>query len=128
MKCFSFIILTFNEEQHLPRLLSSIEKLEAPVFILDSGSTDLTLAICKKYNATVCTNPFENHPKQWKAALESFEIITPSVICLDADHIVTSELCSILSSFKNEDHKSVNGIYFNRKNIFKGKWIIYGGY
>lgn len=128
VKCYSFIILTYNEEQHLPRLLSSIEKLEAPIYILDSGSTDTTLEICKKFNAAVGIHPFENHPKQWKAALESFQIITPWVICLDADHIVTSELYSILNTFKNEDYKDVNGIYFNRKNIFKGKWIKYGGY
>ncbi|RYE26384.1 MAG: glycosyltransferase family 2 protein, partial [Sphingobacteriaceae bacterium] len=40
MKPYSFIILTFNEEIHLSRLLQSITSLDAPVFVLDSGSTD----------------------------------------------------------------------------------------
>jgi glycosyltransferase involved in cell wall biosynthesis len=40
---FSFIILTFNEEIHLPRLLESVKDLHAEVFILDSGSTDDTV-------------------------------------------------------------------------------------
>jgi glycosyltransferase involved in cell wall biosynthesis len=44
-KDISFIILTYNEEVHLPRLLNSIAALEAPVYILDSGSTDNTLRI-----------------------------------------------------------------------------------
>lgn len=109
---FSFIILTYNEELYLPRLFRSIEELNAPIYILVSGSSDLTLAICKRYNATLCVQPFENYPKQWKVALESFEILTPWVICLDADHIVTAELFSTLYNFKNENYKDINGIIF----------------
>ena len=47
---FSFIILTYNEEIHLPRLLSSIESLDAAVFVLDSGSSDRTVEIAKDAN------------------------------------------------------------------------------
>ena len=73
MSYFSFIILTFNEEVHLPRLLESIKDLNAPIFILDSGSTDATLSIAEAYKATVLYNKFENHPKQWDFALNNFE-------------------------------------------------------
>src|ERR1700740_737015 len=69
---FSFIILTFNEEIHLPRLLASIRSLDAPIFILDSGSTDATIPIAEKSGATVLQHPFENHPKQWDYALKNF--------------------------------------------------------
>ncbi len=125
---FSFIILTFNEEQHLPRLLKSIKELEAPVFILDSGSTDQTIEIGKQFGATIQFNAFENHPKQWDHALKNFSITTPWVICLDADQEVTPELRAKLKDFKEEEHLNINGIYFNRKNFFKGKWIKHGGY
>ncbi|MDQ7947313.1 MAG: glycosyltransferase family 2 protein [Pedobacter sp.] len=125
---FSFIILTFNEEQHLPRLLQSIAGLASPIYILDSGSTDGTLAIAEKYRALVKTNAFENHPKQWDFALKNFEIKTPWIIGLDADQVVTPELYAQLQQFKDEDHAGTNGIYFNRKNFFKGKWIRHGGY
>ena len=128
MSCFSFVVLTYNEEVHLPRLLSSIKILEAPVFILDSGSTDRTLEICNSFGAIVSTHPFENHPKQWHKALTSFPIETPWIIGLDADHIVTEELLELLRQFKDENFKDVNGIYFNRKNYFKGKWLKHGGY
>ena len=127
-KDFSFIILTFNEEQHLPRLLQSIEPLDAPTFILDSNSTDLTMQIAAKYGATAKNHDFENHPKQWDFALRNFEIQTPWVICLDADQIVTDELRHQLKNFKDSNFAGINGIYFNRKNFFKGKWIRYGGY
>ena len=95
---------------------------------MDSGSTDGTLAIAQSYNAVVLTNPFENHPKQWDFALKNFDIKTPWIICLDADQIVTPELKQRLLNFRDEDYKDVDGIYFNRKNYFKGSWLKHGGY
>ncbi|WP_316797792.1 glycosyltransferase family 2 protein [Pedobacter frigidisoli] len=127
-KAFSFIILTYNEEIHLPRLLESIKSLRAPLFILDSGSTDETLSIAASYGTQVKTNAFENHPKQWDFALKHFDIQTPWTIGLDADQIVTPELFEMLESFNDEKHQDVNGIYFSRKNFFQGSWIRYGGY
>jgi len=125
---FSFIILTFNEEQHLPRLLNSIAELKASIFILDSGSTDDTLKIAESFGASVKDHSFENHPKQWDYALKNFEVKTPWVIGLDADQIVTPELLELLTNFNDEAYHNVEGIYFNRKNIFKGRWIKHGGY
>jgi len=139
---FSFLILTYNEEQNLPRLFNSIynpnafnalsalnvlDVLNAAVFVLDSGSDDQTLSIAKRYGAKVRQNPFVNHPLQWHHALQAFDIQTPWVIGLDADQILSEELKQRLLRFKNEDYTDIDGIYFNRKNYFKGKWMKYGG-
>lgn len=128
MPDFSFVILTYNEEEHLPRLLSSIQNLNAEVFSLDSGSTDRTLEICETYSAKTAFHTFDNHPKQWDAALRIFTFSTPWLICLDADQIVTPELNRQLAEFRDKDHQHIDGIYFNRKNYFKGHWLRYGGY
>lgn len=128
MADFTFLILTYNEEQHLPRLLQSIRALNADTFVLDSGSTDETKNICKASNIPIRHHNFENHPRQWDHALHAFEIKTPWIIGLDADQIVTPELFQQLSAFNDADYAGINGIYFNRKNYFKGKWIRYGGY
>jgi glycosyltransferase involved in cell wall biosynthesis len=125
---FSFIILTYNEELHLGRLLQSICELNAQIFILDSGSTDKTIEIGGQFGATFLYNKFENHPKQWEYALKNFPVKTPWVICLDADQVVTPGLKNHLINFRAEDHPGINGIYFNRKNFFKGRWIKYGGF
>jgi glycosyltransferase involved in cell wall biosynthesis len=127
-KPFSFLILSFNEELHIGRLLSSVQALAAEIFVLDSGSSDGTLDICKQYSATVKYHPFENHPKQWHVALNTFNINTPWVIALDADQIVTPSLFKLLEDFDEAEYPGVNGIYFNRKNYFKGRWIRHGGY
>jgi glycosyltransferase involved in cell wall biosynthesis len=129
MTYYSFIILTYNEEIHLGRLLNSIKELEAPVFVLDSGSTDDTLKIADEYGSIVKTNPFENHPKQWDYALNNFDIKTEWIIGLDADQYLSDELLFRLKNFSSEEiGKEINGIYFNRKNYFKGRWIKHGGY
>jgi glycosyltransferase involved in cell wall biosynthesis len=125
---YSFIVLTFNEEQHLPRFLQSVAGLNAPVFVVDSGSTDGTLKVAEDFGATVLHNAFENHPKQWDFALKNCAVQTPWVICLDADQVVTAELKQQLINFNEADHTGINGIYFNRKNFFKGRWIKHGGY
>lgn len=125
---FSFIILTLNEVRNLPRLLDAIQCLHAPTYVLDSGSTDGTVEICNSYGVQVRQQLFENHPKQWDIALKSFQIDTPWVIGLDADQVPGSGLIRLLQEFKAKDFQHVNGIYFNRRYIFKGKWIRYGGH
>ena len=114
---YSFIILTYNEEIHLPRLISSLSDLKAPVFIFDSGSSDNTSKIAHEYGAAIKVHPFENHPKQWHAALKAFPVTTPWVICLDADQYLSPELFQLLHQFNSvQISDAVTGIYFNRKN------------
>lgn len=125
---YSFVVLTYNDEMHLDRLINSVRGLDAEVFILDSGSTDHTLEICKEHSINVRYHAFENHPKQWDHALTTFNISTPWVVALDADQIVTPELFALLRDFDDQAHRDVDGIYFNRKNFHRGHWIKYGGY
>jgi exosortase/archaeosortase family protein len=125
---FSFLVLTFNDEMHVGRLFDSIKGLNAASYVLDSGSTDRTIEICSEYGAEVKQHPFENHPKQWDQALGSFKINTPWVIALDSDQMVSAELFALLRHFDDAQMAAIDGIYFNRRNIYKGKWIRYGGY
>jgi glycosyltransferase involved in cell wall biosynthesis len=125
---FSFIILTLNEEIHLERLLDSIMGLDATTYVLDSGSTDRTLQICKSRKIKIQQNTFVNHPKQWDFALRNFSVNTPWTIGLDADQIISSELYKILANFTLSTYDNIDGIYFNRKNYFQDKWIRHGGY
>lgn len=125
---FSVIILSYNEEQHLPRLFNSLNGLNAPLYVLDSGSTDRTLEICLEYGAQSAFNEFVNHPSQWDAALKIFDIKTPWIIGLDSDQYLDTDLYDLLKNFKEDNFKDISGIYFNRKYFFKGSWIRHGGH
>ena len=51
MNC-SIVIRAYNEAQHLPRLLEGIQQQtikDVEIILVDSGSTDDTLEIAKKY-------------------------------------------------------------------------------
>ena len=43
----SVIFLTLDEEANLPVALSSLEGLNCEIFVVDSGSTDRTVAIAR---------------------------------------------------------------------------------
>jgi glycosyltransferase involved in cell wall biosynthesis len=86
------VILTFNEEANIERTLSALRWAKR-VVVVDSGSTDSTLAIlAKDPRITVFSRRFDTHAKQWQFAINETDILTEWVLRLDADYFVTTEL------------------------------------
>lgn len=126
----SLVILTFNEEKNLERCLSSAAGWAAEIFIVDSGSTDRTVAIAERFGARVFVHPFENHSRQWKWALAELPLSHDWVLALDADQSITPELRADISRRLAEwtTAGSPVGGYLNRRQVFRGRWIRHGGY
>jgi glycosyltransferase involved in cell wall biosynthesis len=127
---FSAVVLTYNEEQNLQRCLGSLDGLSAQIFVVDSGSTDATLEIAARH-ASVVHHPFETHARQWSWALANLSISTPWVLALDADQQLTPELKAELAALFAQPGtiaRDVEGIYINRRQVFRGRWIKHGGY
>ena len=126
----SVVILTFNEERNLPASLESVSGWAADVFIVDSGSTDRTVAIAEQCGAHVVSHPFTNHARQWQWALEMLPFTTEWILALDADQSLTPELREEigrkLPAWIGPDAPA--GAYLNRRQIFRGRWIRHGGY
>jgi len=124
------IILTYNEERNLPACLDSLAGIDCELFVVDSGSTDRTVAIAKAAGATVLEHPFETHAKQWTWALQHLAEATPWLLALDADQQLTQALRNeIVTLFSHDDSLAeVAGFYINRRQIFRGQWIRHGGY
>ncbi len=128
-KKLAIVVLTYNEEKNITKCLESIKSLNAPIYIIDSFSTDSTERIALKYNATFIANKFQTHTKQWKFALDQLPNDIDWVLGLDADQTLTNELqTEILQLFDSENEIPVNGYYIKRRNYFLGKWIRLGGY
>ncbi len=123
----SATIITLNEEDNLERTLQALHFVD-DIVIVDSGSTDLTLEIAKKYNTRVFHRPFDNYASQKNFAIS--HIKNDWVIALDADEVVSPGLKEeILSIFNNPNLLQSNeGYLIPRLTWYLGKWIKFGGF
>jgi glycosyltransferase involved in cell wall biosynthesis len=126
----SVVVLTFNEERNLASCLESVAGWAARVVVVDSGSTDRTLAIAARFGAEVVSHPFESHARQWQWALSTLPLATEWVLAIDADQSLTPELKEEIASVlpRWSAPGSPVGAYINRRQIFRGRWIRHGGY
>ena len=84
------VVLTFNEAANLRRTLSRLAGV-GRVVVVDSGSTDATVAIAGEYpNVEVFERRFDTHAQQWNYGLSL--VRTEWVLTLDADYVLTLEL------------------------------------
>lgn len=96
------LILTFNEGPNIARTLDALVKFPE-VVVLDSGSTDDTVAIaCRYSNVRVLTRPFDQHAAQWTYGLTACGIKCPWVLALDADYVVPANLVEEIASLPLE--------------------------
>ena len=125
----SIIILSQNEERNIKACIQSVIELGVPIFVLDSGSTDQTLEILKKYPVKVFYHPFENYGKQRNWAFQNLPITTDWILNMDADHRLTPELAlEIKAIFIHGINEHIKGFLISRKTIFMGQWMKYGGH
>jgi glycosyltransferase involved in cell wall biosynthesis len=125
----SAVVLTRDEELNLPTCLASMTDLVDQIFVVDSGSTDSTRQIAAAAGAIVITHDFTGHSAQWQWALSQLPLQHDWVLGLDADQRLTPELAAELRElFRTGGTAGFDGFYIARRNIFRGKWIRWGGY
>jgi glycosyltransferase involved in cell wall biosynthesis len=87
----SILILTYQEEQNLPRCLEGVSWCD-DVVVIDSFSTDRTVEIARSYGARVLQRAFDTFAGQRNYGLEFGALRHEWVLHLDADEVVTSRL------------------------------------
>jgi glycosyltransferase involved in cell wall biosynthesis len=124
----SAFVLTKNEESNLDPCLQSLVPCCDDIHLVDSYSTDRTLEIARKYDAQIHQHAFEGHTKQRTWALKNLPFRHQWVIALDADHRVTRELRNELVHLFANPPEHIHGLFVKRRQIFRGRWIRFGGY
>lgn len=117
MPKLAVIILTCNEQQNIAACLETVQFADE-ILVVDSGSTDDTIAIAEKCGARVITHPMESFAGQRNFAAEQTDAAW--ILYLDADERLTAdladEICAIVK--KNElvvyDIRRVNHIFGQR--------------
>ena len=122
------VILTFNEEIHLERCLSSLQGICSDIIVVDSFSNDKTQIIADNYGCRFVQHEFKTHADQLNWALENEIIRTEWVLRIDADEYLSQELRLSLSKVNWESIDSKYcGISVNRLMHFMGKGLKKGG-
>ncbi len=122
----SVIVLTLNEERHLPGCLESVRGLGRQLLVVDSGSTDRTVEIAQAAGAEVVTHRFVDFPSQRNAALELAR--EPWVLFVDADERVSPQLAAEIGAALARVDERVAGFWIPTQNWMWGKWIRGGGW
>lgn len=125
------IILTYNEEIHIRRCLENVCPVAKEVFLIDCYSTDRTTDIAKEFvNVKVLQHewPTTKYAGQFNWGLQNAPIHTKWILRLDADEYLLPKLIEELKTKLPSLPDDVNGIIFNRRHIFMGKWMKRGIY
>lgn len=84
------MILTWNEEPNIERTLEALKWLDE-ILLVDSGSTDATLDIARRYpQVRIVTRSFDTFANQCNFGLT--QITTEWVLSLDADYVLSADL------------------------------------
>ena len=126
MADLTVVILTWNEARHIERAIGAVRGIASQIFVVDSFSTDETVAIAKASGAIVLSNSFINHAKQFQWALDNAPITSAWIMRLDADEVVEPDLAAEIESRLPELTSDVVGINLRRKHIFMGRWVRHG--
>jgi len=86
----SVIIIAKNEADRIERCLQSVAPIADEIVVLDSGSTDNTVEITKRYTDSVYITDWPGYGPQKQRALEKAAF--DWVLSIDADEALTPEL------------------------------------
>ena len=119
----SVIVITKNEASHIARCLESVCWADE-IIVLDSGSDDSTVALCKHYTDKVFITDWPGFGIQKQRALDKAK--GDWVLSIDADEVVTAELRMEIE--KALVQPQFNGYEIPRLSSYCGRQIRHGGW
>lgn len=124
------VMLTKDEELNLPHSLPSVVGWVRKVFVVDSGSTDRTVALAGELGAEVVHRPWLGYAKQKNWALDNLPLEADWILILDADEAVLPDLRAELERVAESAEQEVPeaGFHVNRYFVFLGKRLRHCGY
>jgi glycosyltransferase involved in cell wall biosynthesis len=118
----SVVIITKNEAHIIGTTLQSLQGLTDDFIIVDSGSTDTTIEICKKFNATIIETTWDGYGQNKNKGIDAAKYNW--ILNLDADEAIDAELKAAIMQLELNDEETVYNFKF--KNFFCNKWIRFG--
>ena len=123
MADLSVAIITKNEEARLPDCLKSVSFAEE-IVVVDSGSTDRTIAIAEGFGCRVFVEDWKGYGPQKNSAVQKCS--REWVLLIDADERIAPETAETIP--KVLEHPQAAAYSFRRKNYLHGRWLRHSGY
>ena len=123
----SVIILTYNAEATIAATLASAAEVSDDIHVVDSGSTDRTLAIVAQKGVQVVSHAFEDYGKQRNWAIDNLPLKHEWQLHLDADERLTPELAEKIKGLASAFPTDIDGYFIPRLMHFLGCPIRHGG-
>lgn len=121
----SAIVITKNEELNIEECLKSIRWADE-IIVVDSKSTDQTIAIAANLNATVYIRDFTNFSDQRNYAIG--KCAGDWIFFLDADERVAGDFEKEVREIEKDSALSPTAYRVDRLEYFMGKFIRHGGF
>lgn len=121
----SVAIITKDEEERLPNCLKSVTFADE-VLVVDSGSTDGTVALAKSFGARVLVEAWRGYSGQKQFAVD--QCLHDWVLILDADERVPQETTQVIVRELARNDTTISAYGFRRKNYLHGRWIKHCGW
>lgn len=125
MATLTVITLTLNEERNIVSCLETVRWADE-ILVIDSGSTDATVALARAFTDRVFTIAWEGYGAARNFALG--QAAGDWILWLDADERVTPELADEIRGILRADPGEVNGYAIARRAYFLGRWIRHCGW
>lgn len=119
---FSVVIITWNEEKRIEALLASVRHA-SEIVVVDSMSTDGTVALCEKYGARVISNPFEGYGEQKQKGVDAAQ--NDWILSLDADEVPDEKCWEHLRELCINEPE-IKAWRLKRQLVFMGRVFRYG--
>lgn len=120
------IILTRDEEIHIARCIESLAGQCATITVVDSGSTDATVAIAKKLGAEVLYNPWVNYATQMNFGIDALAGRSGWLLRIDADEVLDEESSITVADAICAAPPDAAGVLINRRIHFLGRRMRHG--
>jgi glycosyltransferase involved in cell wall biosynthesis len=122
MHPISAALITYNEELNIAEALQSLSWADE-IVVVDSGSKDATLDICRRYTDRILHRDWTGYADQKNFAVEQAK--NDWIFSLDADERPSPELCAEIREL-SEKGFSKSGYHIPRVAFFMGRWIRHG--
>jgi glycosyltransferase involved in cell wall biosynthesis len=121
----SAVIITFNEEKRLEPALRSLAGIVKEIVVVDSQSTDGTVAVAKKYTDRIFERKWTNFADQKNFA--NSKAAASWILSIDADERISPELKEEIQGLA-EPGSDCSGYSIPRQVYYLGRWIRHSGW